>query len=638
MVRLIRLASVDNCNFRTSFGNDIKIEPGSKLAVLNATFETKISEISVNSRNNQIKFTPNVDGGVVLNNTVVTLPIKNYSGELGIRDFWKEVGRTLSNTLGYRDTLFDATLNPGGPKVNTGVFSEFEMKYDEYNAQFPTPVNPVRISYGFSPMLSAFGSTYSLAFPQGSANSPLLRDATADDAIVATAGDPDSNTDAERFSNQVSMLDSEGNQVGTKIRAIAADGVVMSKGNGLFMARVRLLVDNTNAGVEDNGFGIGLSRSLENLKEEDEIEANQIHAQIRVNRPGESYKYRVNGGAEIDSGLNPRRYDVNDPLTDHDIMWIRVGKDESSAVGSATRGKYCLQGGVWQDNGSAALETVFFSVELPAYFLQYDFLHPYMFFNGTDTVCQADAVAFTPSVTHAMESFNLTGPNTLWVDQDVVNGTASPFSFGRHEYKITNILKTGNGTAYPATVIGNIVPQVDPDRFDNRAIRETRLSIHADILKYLGFGQSFSGYELISQKMGMDDLQFKNYILYEGKGGPDLDSDDNFIVESISLPVDSYDASSQYYGDGDPFQDIGLTDSVERLGRRKNILITIPATDISKLVQYEASTPQFIDIRNTTTLNERNLEFRILDKDFNPVETGGSKSILTLLLSGPGER
>ena len=55
-------------------------------------------------------------------------------------------------------------------------------------------------------------------------------------------------------------------------------------------------------------------------------------------------------------------------------------------------------------------------------------------------------------------------------------------------------------------------------------------------------------------------------------------------------------------------------------------------------MNYEASTPQYIDLRNTSTLNERNLEFRILDKDFNPVETGNKKSILTLLLSGPGER
>ena len=74
------------------------------------------------------------------------------------------------------------------------------------------------------------------------------------------------------------------------------------------------------------------------------------------------------------------------------------------------------------------------------------------------------------------------------------------------------------------------------------------------------------------------------------------------------------------------------------LGRRKNIICTIPVSDFNNLVQYEASTPQFIDLRNKSTLNERNLEFRILDKDFNPIQTGTSKSIITLLLAGPGEK
>ena len=44
------------------------------------------------------------------------------------------------------------------------------------------------------------------------------------------------------------------------------------------------------------------------------------------------------------------------------------------------------------------------------------------------------------------------------------------------------------------------------------------------------------------------------------------------------------------------------------------------------------------DLEKQVALNERNLEFRILDKDFNPIQTGTSKSIITLLLAGPGEK
>lgn len=643
MVRLIRLASVDDCNFRTAFGNDIKIEPGSKLAVLNATFETDVSEITINSRNHEIKFTPAVDGGVVFNDTSTFLPIRTYSGELGVTQFWQDMGQTLSNTLGYRDTLSDTTMNPGGAKINAGVFSEFEMQYEVYNQEFPIPKTPVEFVYTYSPMLSPLGATFSMSFPQGSRNSALLEDRANYDGVKrfdwsgdAVGGTP--ATPALTFANTLKLVDAQNTpNVGTKVRMSSVPGVVMSKGNGLWMARVSFLVDNLS-GLQDNGFGIGLSRSLLALDEDADIPKNMIHGEIRVNRPGEGYRFRFNGGDEQTSALTPLRYNGTDPTTDHDIMWLRVGKDESSPVGTGTYGKYCLQGGVWQDVGAAGLETVFFSYELKNYFNQYDFLHPYLFINGISTTCEIDATAFTPSVTHAMQINEISNPNPIW---DPVDPT-DPFklNFGNREYKITNILKTGNGTGYPASVIGNIVPQVDENRFNGGGAftRETKLQLHADVLKYLGFGRNFTNYSNISQKMGMANLEFENFIEYRGTGGPDLDNDDNFIVESLTLPVDSYDASEQYYGDGDPFKDVGLTTSAERLGRRKNIIATIPATNINEIVQYEASTPQYIDLRNTSTLNERNLEFRILDKDFNPVETGNKKSILTLLLSGPGER
>lgn len=640
MVRLIRLASVDDCNFRTAFGNDIKIEPGSKIAVLNATFETRVSEISINNRNNEIKFTPSVAGGVVFNDTSTFLPIRTYSGELGITQFWQDMGQTLSNTLGYRDTLSDTTMNPGGAKINAGVFSEFEMQYNEYNQEFPIPRTPVEFVYTYSPMLSALGTTWSMNWPQGSRNSALLEDKAANfgdaDQRFNWSGDGDATPDF-KFANTLKLTDAQLTaNVGTKVRMDGLPGVVMSKGNGLWMARVSFLADNAS-GLQDNGFGIGLSRELGFNAIDLDIPADMIHGEIRVNRPGEGYRFRFNGGDEQTSLLTPRRYDGNDPLTDHDIIWLRVGKDESSPTGSPTYGKYCLQGGVWQDAGAAGLETVLFTYELKNYFNQYDFLTPYLFINGTSDTCEMDAIAFTPSVTHAMQTIGVSNPNQLWLPDDP---NEFDMSFGNREYKITNILKTGNGNAYPPSVIGNIVPQVDEERFNASGAftRETKLSLHSDVLKYLGFGNIFTGYETISQKMGMANLEFDNFITYRGIGGPDLDHDDNFIVESLTLPVDSYDASEQYYGDGDPFKDVGLTDSAERLGRRKNIIATIPATNVSELVNYEASTPQYIDLRNTSTLNERNLEFRIVDKDFNPVETGNKKSILTLLISGPGER
>ena len=638
MVRLLRLASVDDCIFRTSFGNDITVEPGSKLAVLNATFETMISEISVSSGNNSVRFLADIGAGLSEINTNFNIAPRTYSGQLGITEFWRDFNQAVNGTL-----LYGQATGAGAVLKDAGVFSEFEIAYDDYAEEFPTPLTPVELTYTFSPLLSAMGATWSMAYPQGSRNAPLLLDPNS---LFDWSGTPVA-TDAERFANILKQVSGAGPTAGTKVRTQAAEGIVMSKGSGLWMARVKNLVDNGGgAGLQNNGFGIGLSQDLELVDDAVDIPSAKIFAQVRVNRPGEPYSFIIGAagaggaGTEQQSAINPRRYDANDPLTDHDVMWIRVGVNERADQATAndpTYGRYCVQGGVWQDGGASGVEHIFFSYELPAFHLQYDFLHPYLFINGTDLTCEVDAIAFTPSVTHLMNTFNLNYDEVGLVFTPAQIGDSSP-TLGKNEYKITNIIKNGLGTAYPASVMGNVLPQISATRFDDQETRTTKLELHADIWRYLGYGRSFKGYDFVLQKMGMANLQFENLIQWIGDGGPDLDDDDNFIVESMTLPVDSYDASEQFYGDGNPALAIGLNRVAERKGRRKNILATIPATNLGSITQYEASTPQFIDLRNKSTLNERNLEFRILDKNFNPVETGSSKSILTLLLAGPGEK
>ena len=631
MVRLIRLASVDNGKFKTSFGNDIVIEPGSKISVLNATFETKLKNIQVSRLNNQFKFLPSVDDGLSADATLFEMNPRNYSGKLGVIDFFRDMNVSLNATLGYVDTTL-----AGGAKVNAGVFSEFELRMQEPFDEFPEPVEPTEIRYVLNPIVYPFGPTWSMAYPTGSRNAPLLIDNGAGDRYFNWGGGDigTGGTDAERYANQIERVGTTP-VVGTTIRAEAAEGIVMSKGSGLWMARVGNSIDNTST-LQDNGFGIGLSNDLFNVGVDEDIPANLKMAEVRFNRETETYKFSVSGGAEQDSGVSPVRVTTTYPLQDHDIMWIRVGKNQradQSTADDPTFGKLCLQGGVWVDSGASATEHIFFSVELTRNDLIYEYLRPYLFMNGAPSTIFADATAFTPSITNLMNSQDLDAP--FWGPHVVGEPTAT----GRNEYEILNDLKNGNGAAYPLSVIGRIVPQIDPGRFDqDLSPRTTELTIHADILRYLGFGSEFSGYQDLRQKMGMDNLEFQNLIEYKADGGANLDDDDNFIVESMTLPVDSYDASEQFYGDNNPVQQIGLNPSAERLGRRKNIIATIPVSNQETLVQYEASTPQFIDLRNKSILNERNLEFRILDKNFENIETGSSKSILTLLIAGPGER
>ena len=636
----MRLASVNDGKFKTAFGNDIDIEPGSKIAVLNATFETIFSNISIGDLNNQVDFVSDLDlYNEQIGGNTAELPNRQYSGSLGVTQFFRDVNLALNTTLGY-----EITTVAGGAKEDNSVFSEFQVQYQDNLAEFPEPLIPPVIRYTYNNIVSAFGPTFSMAYPQGSRNSPMLVDNGPGVAYFNYTG-TGTPTDAQRFSNQIERAAGQLAAEGTEFRAEPAEGVVMSGGSGLWMCRIGAFVDNGST-LQDNGFGFGLSEDLFDVPVEDDIPVAKKYAEVRFNKLLETFKFTSRAGAtatEKDSTILPQRVLATQPITDHDIMWIRVGRNQRTDQATAndpTYGKYCIQAGVWQDMGANAIEHIFFSDELSGADIQYEKLHPYFFINGAPGEIMVDAMAFTPSTFHLMDMGNFTEPDWTPYNSEQVP-PASFTQIGTNNYQILDILKNGSGTAYPLSVIGQIVPQNRNDRFNNRTFT-TSLIMHRDVWKYLGYGDQFTsgiGYDPIDQKIGDDNLDYRNMIEWVGEGGPSLDDDDNFIVESLTLPVDSYDASEQSYGNEDKGGSRpGFDVTAQRLGRRKNIICTIPATDLDGMVNYEASTPQFIDLRNKSTLNERNLEFRILDKNFNNIQTGTNKSILTILLSGPGER
>ena len=86
---------------------------------------------------------------------------------------------------------------------------------------------------------------------------------------------------------------------------------------------------------------------------------------------------------------------------------------------------------------------------------------------------------------------------------------------------------------------------------------------------------------------------------------------DAFLVESLTIPLDSYDSF---------------------VGQRKNILAVIPKSDADGSVIYEPSTPFFIDVKNENDLLLRNLRFRIVKADYTPFDLRGLAT-LTILIS-----
>jgi hypothetical protein len=90
-----------------------------------------------------------------------------------------------------------------------------------------------------------------------------------------------------------------------------------------------------------------------------------------------------------------------------------------------------------------------------------------------------------------------------------------------------------------------------------------------------------------------------------------LNLSDSFVVQLLSLKIDSYD---------------GLT------GGRENVLAVIPESDNAARLLYTPPYPLFLDLNNNKPLSIRNFSARVLRNDFSEVETVGL-SVLTVIIT-----
>ena len=154
---------------------------------------------------------------------------------------------------------------------------------------------------------------------------------------------------------------------------------------------------------------------------------------------------------------------------------------------------------------------------------------------------------------------------------------------------------------------------------------EFTLNMPNEIYRYLGYSEYSNDGNTTSR--GFIPLNVWT-LKFTSPGLPLIYKSDNFIVESTTLRLDSYDASKVQYNTTQLFNA-----NAELSGRRKNILMTIPTNDNTKgLVEFQTNTPIFIDIGNTEKINVKNLNLRVLRKDFSPIKQGDELAIMTLLI------
>lgn len=124
---------------------------------------------------------------------------------------------------------------------------------------------------------------------------------------------------------------------------------------------------------------------------------------------------------------------------------------------------------------------------------------------------------------------------------------------------------------------------------------------------------TFLGYRLQTYSTAaINPARFKADALFDI-----TDTADSFVVELLSLELDSYNS---------------VDTPTVRSGGRRSILATVPKTEgVDGTIVYEVNYPTFIDIRNKNPVAIRNIRARILKSDLSSMIISGTAT-MTLLL------
>ena len=217
---------------------------------------------------------------------------------------------------------------------------------------------------------------------------------------------------------------------------------------------------------------------------------------------------------------------------------------------------------------------------------------------------------------------------------DMLNITIDPFMEYNVQWDLTGASnESGEVNGYldliqsTTSFVRDAIPQVSDDQWASGIDKTARLTLYNQVWNTLGFSKNGKGNGNTPEEQDIGK-EIEGVARWDAERLPVVKDSDNFLVVSDSLPLDSYDASTG-----------GFTKESQKIGKRKNILMSIPVNDNnSGLVEYETNTPIFIDINNASAVNQKNLNFRLLRSDFSPIiASEDERSIMTVLLANKNE-
>ena len=390
--------------------------------------------------------------------------------------------------------------------------------------------------------------------------------------------------------------------VATNLRANyispTSSAVQWSKGSAVWWCRVQDL--QSNGGAQDtNGFEIGLATGdiiATNSSPGFPIQDSSVMFAIRCERPNDDYKFIV---PDTDfKPVTPLAYStatgisVSTPSTDPEENDVLIITRET--VNSFARP--IIAGRIFR-NGLVAHEVFRYNIPVGSEETE---LFPYLTMFGAG----ADAVAGQP--TCSFDPFEID-------------------KLGEDSYDKLLVPENGNkfcgvscfDTVQYASMAG--LPSLNEGWYGSKgATAGSTQSIPRNVLDFMGFDISgSSGSVALPFTVNTPSVPY-GYSLVPSSVFQ-ITTSDNYVVVIDSIKVKSYDCSEENPNNGDV------------IGKRANILATIPISNSTGIVEFSANEAEYIDFDNKAPTAIRNLKLRVLDKSLSPINTSGT-SVMTLLI------
>jgi len=615
MVKLIRI-STDNSNghFKAQFDTDITIQPNSKIALKNLTFESSFGSFTANANNARVAF---LGTGQVPNDffeQYIEPGVYDISSSL---NFFKEFEQALNRTINLQD-------GKSNTRSHVEIYGQFRVRLNNQNN--------IRIEFRQSSAININSLAYDEddydiddPFPLG--NTLCWTQPAA----------PHDQFDINTNKQELFLFASATPAADERYSFVPRFGLGLSKGAGTFYCRIKSSVVDGDA-TAPNGFSIGVSFGNPRMPDDVDtlqtgIAATERNCEITFIDKNSNYFFRRShkgvASTNTDTGFAPIDVDSAN-IGQHDVLVFKIDNNPNNVK--------AISAHLYDHNGGAGRERLIFSQPLTDEEIN-GTLTPYIYMRGTKDNIQLDMLRFTPDPYFLVNDMNIPISTQPGKCDDVIGYVlqTSAHSFdnsGTITNPISEPIREAVAINYATTDANNL--------FGNTLgyFPKPSLFFGGDLAEVLGLNKTGdnSSWNLATRfplftyqiNQNIDDEPLNTIGFHIDAPFETLfTKNDSYIVETLSLPLLSYNSSIRFTNN--IANNKQINGNRQTRGSRRNILATIPFTDESGLVQYEPNEIVYIDISNNDKINLRNIELRILDANFDPIRIIGLAD-MTLLI------